>query len=331
MATVSSFRIREFFKKYAFIILAVFFFAIPFLSNAAIWDSVGCSGVDCQACHLAQLANSTVNFLLIDVAAPLTTLVFAYAGFLMFTARGNEQQVSSAKTIFSTVLIGIIVVLAAWLIVDTIMRILLREDFGPWNEIRCVDYPIAADVPAATPPSEPGPTTPLPATTDGCSGCVAFPGGFPAKTAAQNGCSSPPDPSGGNMCIVSSDLYSRLNNLVGVLNGYGIATNQWWVTEAWPPTRTHSNPCHQNGTCVDANFRIAATNARIVSFLQAAQTAGLRAVYEVSSAAARDAIINSPEFVASGLAATSVANLGSWISGPHFSVYCSSCSGLTTP
>ena len=37
-----------------------------------------------------------------------------YAGFLWMTARGNEEQVTKAKTILKTTLIGLVIVLASF-------------------------------------------------------------------------------------------------------------------------------------------------------------------------------------------------------------------------
>jgi hypothetical protein len=89
----------------------------------------------------------------------------------------------------------------------------------------------------------------------------------------------------------------------------------WQVTEAYPPTRVHKNSCHQNGTCIDANCVGGCSAAQVSTFLQSAQQSGLRAVYEVQTAAQRDTL------VAAGVPTASIAVLGTWISAPHFSVY----------
>lgn len=83
---------------------------------------------DCNFDSFVTLIQNIISFLLLNIAAPLAMVVFAYAGFLMFTARGNEQQISHAKSIFWYVLIGVIVALAAWLIVSVIINVLGAED-----------------------------------------------------------------------------------------------------------------------------------------------------------------------------------------------------------
>jgi ABC-type nickel/cobalt efflux system permease component RcnA len=60
--------------------------------------------------------------------------MFAYAGFLKLTNEAIGKQ-AEANTIFQNVALGLIVLLAAWLVVDTLMKSVLGGDFGPWNDI----------------------------------------------------------------------------------------------------------------------------------------------------------------------------------------------------
>lgn len=95
---------------------------------------VPCTGVNCTVCDLAQLAQNIINtavFLLIFLSA----LLFAYAGILMVTNAANPGQYGRAKGIFAKVTGGLIMLLAAWLIVDTLMKSVLGGSFGPWNDI----------------------------------------------------------------------------------------------------------------------------------------------------------------------------------------------------
>ena len=94
---------------------------------------VPCNGVDCKVCDLATLAQNLINtgiFIVIFLSA----LLFAYAGFLYLTneAIGEQQK---AKKIFGNVAIGLIILLAAWLVVDTLMKSVLGGSFGPWNNV----------------------------------------------------------------------------------------------------------------------------------------------------------------------------------------------------
>ena len=118
------------------------------------------------------------------------------------------------------------------------------------------------------------------------------------------------DSQGKQVDITMKSSLERLNQELGK-NNIG-----WAVTEAYPPSRQHKAPCHQTGTCIDANFRSTdASPENVKKFLQSASTAGLRAVYEVQSESERTRFVNA------GVPAESIVNLGSWITAPHFSVY----------
>ena len=94
---------------------------------------VPCGGVDCTVCHLATLAQNIINtgiFVMVFTSA----LLFAYAGFLYLTS-AVDDKISNARSIFKNVTLGLIVVLAAWLVVDTLMKSVLGGNFGPWNDI----------------------------------------------------------------------------------------------------------------------------------------------------------------------------------------------------
>lgn len=94
---------------------------------------VPCTGVNCTVCDLAQLAQNIINTG-IFVVIFLSAMLFAYAGFLYLTneAIGKQQE---AKSIFQNVAIGLVILLAAWLVVDTLMKSVLGGSFGPWNDI----------------------------------------------------------------------------------------------------------------------------------------------------------------------------------------------------
>ena len=127
--------------KLAPILIVMALFLLPVALNAGHSSGgiVPCTGTaehPCDFCSLIKLADNIIDFL-IGLLAVLAAIMFAYAGFLMVTASGDEGKLSQAKGTFRNVTINIIITLAAWLIVDTIMKLLLKEEFGPWNEIVC--------------------------------------------------------------------------------------------------------------------------------------------------------------------------------------------------
>ena len=92
----------------------------------------------CGACDLVALTQGVINFG-VYFSIFVATLAIVWAGFLYVTAQGDPGKVSDAHKIFRTVIIGLIIILAAWLIVDLLMKTFLVQDafYGPWNEILC--------------------------------------------------------------------------------------------------------------------------------------------------------------------------------------------------
>ena len=100
---------------------------IPSCNKGAINTSPTTGGNYAQPCDfnaLLQLINNVIHFLLFIIATPLVALIICYAGFLFLTSGGSTETRTKAKKILKNVIIGYIVGLAAWLIVNTIVKTL---------------------------------------------------------------------------------------------------------------------------------------------------------------------------------------------------------------
>jgi hypothetical protein len=95
---------------------------------------------ECTICDLQQLAQRIINWFVV-ILVMVAALLFVNAGVLYVTAPSNPGNISRAHRIFTNTLIGILLILAAWLLIDFIMRTMLPGDgnvFGtPWNEMLC--------------------------------------------------------------------------------------------------------------------------------------------------------------------------------------------------
>jgi hypothetical protein len=79
----------------------------------------------CTYDDLIILAQTVIKFLIFDLAAPIAAIMFAYAGFLYVTNGGNESKIKQAHDIFLYVFWGLVIALAAWLVVNYILVFLL--------------------------------------------------------------------------------------------------------------------------------------------------------------------------------------------------------------
>jgi|CXWL01.1.fsa_nt_gi hypothetical protein len=64
-------------------------------------------------------------------------LVLAYAGFIFMTSGANPGTHEQGRTMITNAVVGLLVMLSSWLIVDFIMKAIYSapSDFGPWNSI----------------------------------------------------------------------------------------------------------------------------------------------------------------------------------------------------
>lgn len=171
----------------------VFFLAVSLLPGEvqAQGGFVTCSGTDCGSCDLVNMINSIIKWLF-GIAAVLFGVLMMIAGLGLVTSGGNTSALEDAKSKFKNAIIGLIIMMSAWLVIDALMRGLLPGDSGQingvlfWADVQCTQQTTAK---AFEPPDESDPGTapppvlpPLPTSPKGqvCyagdgSGQVCFP------------------------------------------------------------------------------------------------------------------------------------------------------------
>ncbi len=89
----------------------------------------GCNkrGVECSWDDLVMLGQEVLQFA-IYLAVLGATVAFVWAGFKMMTNMGNDGEITKAKKILYTAAIGLVITMAAYLIVDFILDKLMVEE-----------------------------------------------------------------------------------------------------------------------------------------------------------------------------------------------------------
>lgn len=98
-------------------------FATPFISHGQggpIWKNNVCKGDECGFANFISLLQDAISFLIV-LAIPISAIVFAYGGFEIMTSGDNAGKRTKAKRMMMKVAIGLVVMLAAGLIVNTIL------------------------------------------------------------------------------------------------------------------------------------------------------------------------------------------------------------------
>jgi hypothetical protein len=294
------------------IVVAVFFVSalamLPDFTQAQ--GFVPCDGavIECNACSLVAMANTGIIFLF-GLVGLIFAVIMMRAGLGLVTSGGNQSALESAKRAFQNAIIGLIIVMSAWLLVDTIMRGVVGGGgtgvpvgeivgWGPWSEVKCA--PKVQTVEWEGDPASPSQATSTPPLPSGpvamCTGGDCVPIGVPCKDGIE--------------CLISPDMAPRLQAMHAAA---GVAGAR--VTEAMPPTRIHKSVCHTQGTCVDYSKSGGMTGPEVISVINAARANSLRPVYEVVTQAEKDALVSA------GAPADTIKVLGSWISASHFSIY----------
>ncbi len=95
---------------------------------------VTCSGINCTCGDLVQLAQNILNTG-IYFAVFMSAVLFAWAGWQMLSGKtaGDSGKIEKAKDVLWNVMIGLVIILAAWLLVDTVMRTLTTSP--SWNTV----------------------------------------------------------------------------------------------------------------------------------------------------------------------------------------------------
>lgn len=128
-------------RIFAFAIVSVIIIAPPALSFAqgglktivpAECDNEpgGCQSI----CHVATLAQNILNNA-IYFAVFVSSVLIAWAGWQYLTAGGQEYKVKAAKKMFGNIIIGLVLITASWLLVNTLLNALTDSSGLQWNRI----------------------------------------------------------------------------------------------------------------------------------------------------------------------------------------------------
>jgi hypothetical protein len=200
--------------------------------------------------------------LVIGLAGGLAVIYIIIGGVQYLSTDAWNGKKEGKKTIQNAIT-GLLLAIAAFSILYTVNPKLVEFDL------------LIQSVGTTTPLSSGNGITKKSAAETGCNNdCVAVdPNNVPIKPYGY-ACSNDP-------CYINSALEEKLRDLKEVMANQSIA---WQVTEAFPPTVPHSDPCHkpstaESGKCVDAAL-ISPSTANVVKFMRSILAQGLKFEYE---------------------------------------------------
>ena len=111
-----------------FLSLLFFSFAVPIHAGLVPCglseDDPGQPGdqtVSCQLCHLFVMMDNWIDGLLFMVVPPLAVLMIAIGGGMYIISQGNPEMLGRAKKLFTSVVIGLLIIYGAFLIIGTFL------------------------------------------------------------------------------------------------------------------------------------------------------------------------------------------------------------------
>ncbi|MBI5622051.1 hypothetical protein HY933_04290 [Candidatus Falkowbacteria bacterium] len=84
---------------------------------------------DCNVCDFLGIANGIV-LLILGIMGGVAFLFFLYGGISFIIAAGNAERITQAKSILTNAIIGIIIILLAWEIVNIVIGALAGQPIG---------------------------------------------------------------------------------------------------------------------------------------------------------------------------------------------------------
>jgi hypothetical protein len=209
------------------------------------------------------------------IAAVMAFVMITFGGIMYATSDAISGK-SQGREYVTNAVWGLLLVIGAWALLNTINPKILNFSLDV-NQITSSNNTNVV-------------------VSGSCSNCQLIPSNIPVSSYSNNN--------------ISSAILPKITTLNTLLNA---ARVPWLITEAYPPTVNHRDPCHRDGTCIDAR-PVDRTPNNINAFAQAATAAGFsRVEYEVATNIERANLIKN------GVTAVIIVVPG--INAPHFSVY----------
>jgi hypothetical protein len=102
----------------------------------------------CSVCHIFVLTERIIKFLVLYIIIPFGILMIIVGGGMFLTSTGDLERIATSKKILKTAIVGLVIILSAWIIVNTVIFFLtegrpplpgeVAQVLGqPWHEVFC--------------------------------------------------------------------------------------------------------------------------------------------------------------------------------------------------
>ena len=135
-------------KNTTLVALLLLVFLAPIAASAAIlniWEGTG-GGTDTTSCNIKPYHCTicdggivTINVIkfLLTLAIIVAVLMTLYGGIRLMISGGSSSQLSTAKSVIVDALVGLLIVSLAWVMVNTIFKVLTTRTWNVLDLIGC--------------------------------------------------------------------------------------------------------------------------------------------------------------------------------------------------
>jgi len=95
---------------------------------------IPCNGPDCKLIHVFFLIKNIMNWMLL-YGGLIAAAFIAGGGIMMILGRGNPGKITKARMWITNAIIGLLILFAAWAIINTIFTVLDYALPGEWEKI----------------------------------------------------------------------------------------------------------------------------------------------------------------------------------------------------
>ena len=94
---------------------------VPCGRNCDDAETLGCECEPCTLCHFFVMVDNIIDFLLFRIVPVLAALMIAVGGVMYIVAFGKPEMISRAKSLFTAVVIGLLIIYGAWVFINTFL------------------------------------------------------------------------------------------------------------------------------------------------------------------------------------------------------------------
>ncbi len=94
----------------------------------------------CQTCHIYQLVENVFQWIF-GVSFVIVVIIIIVGGMRLVTSGGNQQAKRDARKIIGTSIVGFLLIMSAWVLVDLLIATLAGapDSSGIWSTLECVN------------------------------------------------------------------------------------------------------------------------------------------------------------------------------------------------